>query len=57
MRYPVSELFGKTYFTKLRSFVKKRHDVVIQPEVYQAGGRKRVETYGVDLFERLSSLC
>ena len=37
------------YFTKLHSFVKKRHDVVIQTEVHHAGGRKRVETYGVDL--------
>ena len=46
----MSELFGKMYFTKLHSFVKKRHDVVIKPEVHQASGWKRVETYGVDLF-------
>ena len=40
----------KMYFTKLRSFVKKRHDVFIEPEIHHAADRKRVETYGVDLF-------
>ena len=38
----------KMYFTKLRSFVKKRHDVFIEPEIHHAADRKRVET--VDLF-------
>ena len=50
MQYPISELFGKMYFTKLYSFVKKRHDVFMQLEVHHAVGRKGMETYGVDLF-------
>ena len=38
------------YFTKLRSFVKKRHNVFIEPEIHHAADRNRVQTYGVDLF-------
>ena len=38
------------YFTKLRSFVKKRHNVFIEPEIHHAADRNKVETCGVDLF-------
>ena len=47
---PWASYLGKCYHTKLCSFVKKRHDVFIEPEVQNAAVWNRGEPSGVDSF-------